>query len=161
MLKWDDEKNDEKFEVVLRELSDEFEVESEVWTAEAPEESKERVIRDKKKQELLSFNARAFKEQIWSEDAANFYLDTVEKHFLAPYSGGKTVEIRRDIDKLWDMLRHDSEEAEKRAARKAANLNATSANEQIEGGGHVDGEDTHMTNGISQTPLTEGTQATA
>lgn len=119
-------------------------------------------IREQKKKELGNFNLRILKIKIWTEEAQNFFLDTVEPHFLAPYSGGRTAEIRRDIDQLWDMLRHDDIEAKERAERKAKNLAVVNANAANDVNGiHADGEDTHMANGIQQTPLKEANEATA
>lgn len=126
------------------------------------DKKQEQYIREQKKKEFGNFNLRTFKIKIWTEQAQNFFLDKVEPHFLAPYSGGRTAEIRRDIDQLWDMLRHEDIEAKERVERKAKNLAAVNANAANEINGiHADGQDTHMDNGIQQTPLKEATEATA
>ena len=157
-LDWD---KDEDFEVTLRDLTDEFEVQAEVWTKNVAEGKKEQVKRDHKRAQLLSFDSDEMHSQLWTNEAAHFYLDTVEPHFLAPYSGGRTAATKKDLDLLWDMLRKDPAEAERRAERRAKNLNATTENAEIDVSGQADGEDTHMTNGILRTPLKEATEATA
>lgn len=143
-------------------MTDEFEVESEVWTQNAPQEKKEQVKRNAKRKELLRFEEDDLGTQLWTPEAADFYLNTVEKHFLAPYSGGRTAEIKKDIDQLWDMLRKDDDEAKKRAENRERNLRVVNANADHEiNGVYADGEDTYMANGIQQTPLNDATEATA
>lgn len=143
-------------------MTDEFEVQSGVWIQNAPQEKKEQVKRNAKRKELLKFKEDDLGTLLWTPEAADFYLDTVEKHFLAPYSGGRTAEIKRDLDQLWDMLRKDDDEAKKRAENRERNLRAVNANAGHEiNGVHADGEHTHMANNIQQNLLKETTETTA
>ena len=166
-LDWDKENTIENFEVILRDLTDEFVVQSEEWKlgkeiAQKSHQEQEQFIRHKKHNQLLSFTADNFHSHLWNNESAEFYLNTVEPHFLAPYSGGRTAEIRRDLDRLWDMMRDRPDEAKMRAEWKAKNLQAVNANVDHEVNGiHADGEDTHMANGIQQSSSKEATEATA
>lgn len=150
-----------EFEVILRELTDEFEVETEVWMEQKPNEDREKIQHENKRAQLLKLNGRGGINEVWSDAAADFYLNHLEPHFLAPYSGGRTAEIKKDLATLWDMLRDNPDEAQQLAASRVQNLNAAADNADIEVNGHADGEDAHMTNGIPQTPLKEATPATA
>lgn len=142
-------------------MTDEFEVQADEWTKSVPDEKKEQYIHARKRAKLLEFSADNFGTHLWTEEAADFYLDMVEPYFLAQYSGGKTAEIKKHLDHLWDLLRDDKSEAAEIAASRAQNLNAAADNADIEVNRHAGEEDTHMTNGIAQTPFKEATQATA
>lgn len=133
------------FEAKLRHMTDEFEVQGEVWGA-----NKESL----KRKELGNW-------ECWNSESIDYYLQELEPYFLAPYSGGKTVEVRDRVDALWDMLRGDSDEAKLRAERKAANLNAADVNAENNINGVHEGGDIRMANGIQQTPLKEATETTA
>ena len=100
----------------------------------------------------------------WNQPGAvDLYLNDLEPLFLARYSGGKTEDIKRHINSLWDLLKDDEEDARKRREnRKAVEVNA---NMEVNGNGTLDtNSDVSMLdgpNGIKHTQMKTSAEQTA